>query len=132
MNSIREQRRESEARQFDTPSELRPRYFGLALLGIALLSLIPRLLLGVSQYVEYDGYWHVWIAQQDRWTNFIREYQANAHPPLYFLLLRLTFWLGKTQLAYRSVSLISGTAAVYVLGRTALRAMRSPIWAAVA
>ena len=59
-----------------------PRHFDLALIGIALLALIPMLLLGSSQFVEYDGYWHVWISQQDRWFNFIREYQADAHPPL--------------------------------------------------
>jgi hypothetical protein len=110
-----------------TPS----RYFDLTLIGIALVCLIPKMLFATSQFVEYDGYWHVWIAQQDRWANFIREYQTNAHPPLYFLLLRMTFWLGRTQLAYRSISLISGTASVYVLGRTAMKAMRSPVWAAL-
>ena len=66
---------------------------------IVLLALVPRLIFGASQYIEYDGYWHVWIAQQDRWANFIREYKANAHPPLYFLLLRYTAWLGTTNLA---------------------------------
>jgi hypothetical protein len=108
------------------------RRFNLALIAIALLCLIPRLLFATSQFVEYDGYWHVWIAQQDRWANFVREYQTNAHPPLYFLLLRLSFLLGRTQLAYRSISLISGTASIYVLGKTALKAMHSPIWAALA
>src|SRR5580704_13183219 len=116
--------------QSDTDQSV-PRLFDLALLGIALICLIPRLLLGASQYIEYDGYWHVWIAQQD-WNHFIREYQANAHPPLYFLLLKLSFWLGRTNLAYRSVSIVSGTASIYVLGRTALKAIRSPIWAALA
>jgi hypothetical protein len=108
------------------------RHFDLALVAIALLCLIPRLLFATSQFVEYDGYWHVWIAEQDRWANFVREYQANAHPPLYFLLLRLSFLLGRAPLAYRSISLISGTASIYVLGKTALKAMRSPIWAALA
>ena len=108
------------------------RHFDLALIAIALLCLIPRLLFATSQFVEYDGYWHVWIAEQDRWANFVREYQTNAHPPLYFLLLRLSFLLGRTPLAYRGVSLISGTASIYVLGKTALKAMRSPIWAALA
>ncbi len=115
----------------DTAERL-PRFFDLTLVAIALLCLIPRLLLGISQYIEYDGYWHIWIAHQDRLANFIREYQANAHPPLYFLLLRLTFWLGKTNLAYRSISIIAGTASIYVLGRTAFKAMRSPVWAALA
>jgi hypothetical protein len=108
------------------------RHFNLALIAIALLCLIPRLLFATGQFVEYDGYWHVWIAQQDRWANFVREYQTNAHPPLYFLLLRLSFLLGRAQVAYRSVSLISGTASIYILGKTALKAMHSPIWAALA
>ena len=117
--------------QRDADEQL-PRYFDLALLGIALLCLIPRLLFGASQFIEYDGYWHVWIAQQDRWENFIREYQANAHPPLYFFMLKLSFWFGRSNLIYRGVSIISGTASVYLLGRTAWKAMRSPIWAGLA
>lgn len=108
------------------------RYFEWALLGICLICLVPRLLLGISQYIEYDGYWHIWIARQDRWDIFIREYQANAHPPLYFLLQKLTLWFGATNLTYRSISLISGIASVYLLGKTALKAMRSPVWAGIA
>lgn len=109
-----------------------PRHFDLALIGIALLALIPMLLLGSSQFVEYDGYWHVWISQQDRWFNFIREYQADAHPPLYYVLLRAVLWLGRTPLVYRGISLLAGTASVWLLGRTALKAMRSPVWAVLA
>lgn len=105
------------------------RHFNLALLAIVLVSLIPRLLLATSQFVEYDGYWHVWIAMQDRWANFLREYQTNAHPPLYFLFLRISLFVGKTPLVYRSVSLITGSLSIYVLGRSALKAMRSPYFA---
>ena len=109
-----------------------PPFFDLTLLGIALLCLIPMLMLGTSQFVEYDGYWHVWISQQDRWFNFIREYQADAHPPLYYLLLRACLWLGRTPLIYRAISLLAGTASVWMLGRTALKALLSPVWAALA
>ena len=117
----------------DQYAELRPpRFFDLTLLGIALLALIPMLMLGASQFVEYDGYWHVWIAQQDRWFNFIREYRADAHPPLYYLLLRACLWLGRTPLVYRAISLLAGAASVWMLGRTALKALRSPVWAALA
>ena len=49
---------------------------------IALISAVPRLLLGASQFIEYDGYWHVFIAQQDRWSNFWEDIRVNAHPPL--------------------------------------------------
>lgn len=118
--------------QSGEPGQIHPRTFDLLLVGIALISLVPRLQLGVSQFVEYDGYWHVWIAQQDRWANFIREYQGDAHPPLYYVLLRATLWLGRTQFVYRLISLLSGAASVWLLGRTALKVMRSPVWAALA
>jgi hypothetical protein len=111
---------------------LRTKYFNLSLLAIALICLIPRLMLGIVEHIEYDGYWHIWIAQQDNWANFLREYRANAHPPLYFLLQRLTFLFGRTNLTYRSISLIAGTASVYMLGKTARKAMQSPVWAALA
>jgi hypothetical protein len=113
------------------PETRRRPIFTLTLLAIAAISLIPRLALGTSQFVEYDGYWHVWIAQQDRWANFIREYHGDAHPPLYYLLLRWTMALGNSQVVYRLLSLISGTISVWFLGITALKAFRSPIWAAL-
>ncbi len=109
-----------------------PRSFHLLLLGITILCLIPRLVLGASQYIEYDGYWHVWIAHQVQWGNFIQEYQANAHPPLFFLLLRLTFLLGHSNLTYRAISILSGSGSVYLVGMIAWRAVRSHIWAALA
>ena len=109
-----------------------PRYLDLCLVAIALVCLIPRLMFGIVEHIEYDGYWHVWIARQHNWDNFLREYRANAHPPLYFLLQRLTFLLGRTNLTYRSISLIAGTASIYVLGKTAMKAMQSPVWAMLA
>jgi hypothetical protein len=108
------------------------RSFHLLLLGIAILCLIPRLILGASQYIEYDGYWHVWIAHQLQWGNFVQEYQANAHPPLYFLLLWLTFGLGHTNLTYRAISILTGVGSVYLMGMIAWRAVRSRVWAALA
>ena len=108
------------------------RLFLWSLLCIVLVSLLPRLLIGFNQFVEYDGYLHVWIAQQDRWANFIGEYRADAHPPLYYLLLRASLVLGHSQMAYRSLSLVSGIASVWLLGITALKALRSPLWAALA
>jgi hypothetical protein len=109
-----------------------PRSFHLLLLGIAILCLIPRVILGASQYIEYDGYWHVWIAHQIPWGNFISEYQANAHPPLYFPLLWMTFWFGHTSLTYRAISILTGAGSIYLVGMIAWRAVRFPIWAALA
>jgi hypothetical protein len=97
------------------------------LLGIVLLAAIPRLYLGATQFVEYDGYWHVFTAQQDRWRNFVWDCRYDAHPPLYYFLLRLTLWLGHSHLAYRAISLLTGLGSIVVLGRIAAKMTRSAL-----
>ena len=89
------------------------------LLGVSLLAAVPRIYLGATQFVEYDGYWHVFIAVQDDWHQFYKEYQSNFHPPLFYLLLKVAIWFGRTPLVYRAISLLTGIAAVFVVGRIA-------------
>jgi hypothetical protein len=91
----------------------------LLLLGIALLAVIPRLYFAATQFVEYDGYWHVFVAMQDNWRNFRNDYQANFHPPLFYLLLKVALWFGRTTWVYRAIPLATGVAAVFVIGRIA-------------
>jgi hypothetical protein len=102
------------------------------LIGIALLATLPRLYLGATQHIAYDGYWHVFIAQQDRLRNFLADYRGNAHPPIFYLALKIALWFGRSNLIYRAVSLAAGIASVYVLGRVASRVMRSAVMAPVA
>ena len=85
------------------------------LLLVCLLAAIPMLYFGVTYYIEYDGYWHVFIAKQ-AWSNLLVEYQATAHPPLFFLLLRAATGLGDSRLIYRLVSILSGIGAILVIG----------------
>lgn len=106
--------------------------FQLLLLGIALAAAVPRLYLGTTQFVEYDGYWSVFIAQQDHLRNFVYDYRSNAHPPLYYVLLRMMLWFGRSPLVYRAVSLLTGVAAIYILGLIASKLMRSRLVAALA
>jgi hypothetical protein len=101
----------------------------LTLIFIALIAAIPRLVLGASQFIEYDGYWHVFIAQQDNWHNFWRDIKVNAHPPLFFLLLKAVIHLGRSTLIYRSISLLTGTASVFLVGWVAHKLTRSTLWA---
>lgn len=91
------------------------------IVAAALAGVVPRLLFAVRAHIEYDGWWHVFIAQQDVLSNFLWEYHANAHPPLYFLLLKAATLIGKTRLTYRLVSLVAGLATAYVLGRIVSR-----------
>jgi hypothetical protein len=94
---------------------------------IALAAAVPRIWLGASQFVEYDGYWHVFIAQQDNWKNFWADIYANAHPPLYFLLLKAALHFGHSLLVYRSISLLTGIASVFLTGLIALKVMGSKV-----
>jgi hypothetical protein len=104
-----------------------PGGFSLVLVFIAVAAAIPRLILGASQYVEYDGYWHVFIAQQDNWRRFWSDIYTNAHPPLYFLLLKVVLHLGHSLLIYRSISMLTGVATVFFAGWIARKLMGSNI-----
>lgn len=115
-------------RAFPWISDERKR-FTLGLILIALISAIPRLIFGTSQRIEYDGYWHVFIAQQDKWHNFWQDIRVNAHPPLFFLLLKFLIHFGRTTLIYRSISLVTGTISVYYVGSIARKITQSGPWA---
>ena len=91
------------------------------LVAVSLVAAVPRLYLGATQFIEYDGYWHVFIASQDNWHQFYKEYQSNFHPPLFYLLLKVAMWFGRTPLVYRAISLLTGIAAVFVTGKIAER-----------
>jgi hypothetical protein len=97
------------------------RAFAFLLITISLLSAVPRIALGMSQFIQYDGFWHLFIATQDRWSQFYLEWSRDAHPPLYYLLLRAVASLGHSHLLYRLPSIIPGIAGVYLLGRIAGR-----------
>lgn len=97
-----------------TKSKARPDFL---LLAVCVLALLPRLYLGLTQFIEYDGYWHVFIAQQDNWGNFWQEYMTNDHPLLFYLLLKVLVHLGRSVLLYRSIPIASGVASVYLVGR---------------
>ncbi|HTA41682.1 MAG TPA: hypothetical protein VK789_04490 [Bryobacteraceae bacterium] len=96
---------------------------------IALICAIPMLRLGASQYIEYDGYWHIFIAQQDKWSNFWQDIRVNAHPPLFFLLLKFIMHFGRSVLIYRSISLITGILSVLSLASIARKITDSAWWA---
>jgi hypothetical protein len=89
------------------------------LLLVSLAAAAPRIYLGATQFIEYDGYWHVFIAMQDDWDIFWREYQDNFHPPLFYLLLKLSLLLGRSVLVYRAISILTGIAAVFLIGKIA-------------
>jgi 4-amino-4-deoxy-L-arabinose transferase-like glycosyltransferase len=87
------------------------------LMLITLVAAVPRIYRGATDHIDFDGYWHVFIAMQDNWEIFKEEYRANWHPPLYYLLLKVSLWFGRSALIYRAVSILAGVAAVFVIGK---------------
>src|SRR5947209_11316218 len=85
------------------------------LILISLAAAIPRTYLGAIQHIDYDGYLHVFIAMQNNWEIFWQECQANFHPPLFFLLLKIMLWFGKSVLACRAISIVTGVGSVFVI-----------------
>jgi hypothetical protein len=105
------------------------------LLGVVLLAAVPLLYLGVTQFIEYDGYCYIFGAGQDRWRNLILWYKQDPHPPLFYFLLRGAMQFGRSHLAYRAVSILSGLGTIYLIGLAASKMMRSslsPVLAALA
>jgi hypothetical protein len=99
-----------------------PSWWTLALLAICALGAAPRLYVAFSNAIEYDGWWHIFIAQQDTWRNFAVEYRFQAHPPLFLLLLKLCMFLfGTTRLAYRATSIAASVASTFLIARIARR-----------
>lgn len=93
---------------------------------ISLLAAAPMVYFAVHQRIDYDGWWHIFIAREVQWARFWRDVYYNAHPPLYYLLLRGVTFLGFDRVVYRSLSIVAAVVATFVVGRIAARVFRSP------
>jgi 4-amino-4-deoxy-L-arabinose transferase-like glycosyltransferase len=100
---------------------------GRILLIVCLLAAIPRLYFATMHPLNYDEYWHVFVARQDTREALAVEWRSTAHPPLYYWLLKLSLLLGSNRLVYRLVSLVAGVAAVFVVGQIVRRLSRNPV-----
>ncbi|HVQ54696.1 MAG TPA: phospholipid carrier-dependent glycosyltransferase [Thermoanaerobaculia bacterium] len=89
------------------------------------VSLALRLFVGLTQPIDYNGYWHVFIAR-----NLTREYAGLAHPPLFLLLLKLADSVSHSRLAYRAVPILAGVGCVWMVYKI-LRRVGALEWVAV-
>jgi len=89
----------------------RGRLFRWSLAAVLVATAGVLVFLGRRQPIGYDSNWHIFIARQDRWSNFWREVRDNAHPPLFYLGVRAaSAVLGPAMLSYRFISIV-GTVA---------------------
>jgi hypothetical protein len=87
------------------------------LLFICVVAGAVRIYLVADRPLNYDEYWHLFIAQQDTREGLAREWRLSGHPPLYYWLLRIPVSLARGPLLDRSISLLAGVLAVWVIGR---------------
>lgn len=97
------------------------------LAAISLVAAAPMLYMALNQRLDYDSWWHVFIAREAPWAPFWRDVYINAHPPVFYLLLRAAAELGSERVVYRSLSIVAAVVATYVIGRIATRVLRTSV-----
>ena len=100
------------------------RNFYRLLVAIAVAGLILRLVFGSCQFVSFDGWWHLFIATQDRWLILLGEWKGIAHPPLFYPLLRFVAALSHSLLMIRSIGIVCGGVSSVVIGIVAAKIYR--------
>lgn len=97
------------------------------LLLICVVAGAARVYVAAEKPLNYDEYWHILVAQQDTREGLAREWRSNAHPPLYYWLLRLLVSLARGPLVDRSISLLAGVLAVLVIGQILVKVAKDPM-----
>ncbi len=108
------------------------RYLPLIMAGAALLGLIPAIYFSGLRRIEYDAFWELFIATQDRWRDFIEEGRAGAHPLLFHLILRGVYRLGHSRLLYRLPGMLATVGTAFLIGTVVRRISRNDVFAVLA
>jgi hypothetical protein len=93
-----------------------PRGFLVALSSLAALLMVPIVGYGRVARVEYDGWLHVFIATSNGWRHMAGDVLGNAHPPLYFVMLRAVSLFGDSVIAFRSIGWAATFVAIVLVG----------------
>src|SRR5947199_6878262 len=105
---------------------MKSRLFWPVLLLIALAGLICRVYVGLKTFISFDEWQHAFMASSARWADLSYELRTNAHPPLFFLLLRGIVRWGSAAF-YRSISIAAGVGSIVLVGLIARRILASQI-----
>lgn len=97
------------------------------LLLVCVVAGAARVYVAAEKPLNYDEYWHIFVAQQDTREGLAREWRSNAHPPLYYWLLRLLVSLARGPVVDRSISLLAGVLAVLVIGQILAKVAKDPV-----
>ncbi len=110
----------------------RQRYLRVALAVAAMLGLIPRIYVARVRRIEYDAFWDLFIAMQDRRQNFLDEVKAGSHPLLFHLIMRGVYHLGHSHLVYRMPGILATIGTAFLIGLIVKRISGSAVFAVLA
>jgi hypothetical protein len=108
------------------------RHLPLMLAVAALLGLIPAIYFSGLRRIEYDAFWELFIATQDRWRDFVEEGRLGAHPPLFHLILRGVYHLGHSHLIYRMPCMLATVGTAFLIGVIVRRISGNAVFAVLA
>ena len=101
------------------------RWFIWSVIAIAAASLLIRVYIGSLEFMDFDEWQQVFMASAPRWKDLAYELHAEAHPPVFYLLLKALLMLGHSKLLYRCIALVPGTGSVLLIGLIARKLLRS-------
>jgi hypothetical protein len=87
----------------------------IVVLGIALLAVAVEVRLARQWELGYDETWHVFASTVEPVSQLVAELKNEAHPPLYYLLLRLTTPRGDSLLWPRIASIVPSVVTIVLV-----------------
>jgi uncharacterized membrane protein len=99
-------------------------YFVPVLLFITVAALLIRLYVGSREFMDFDEWQQVFMASVPRWIDLKYELRNEAHPPVFYILLKALLAFGSGKLWYRCLSIVPGAGSVFLvgmIGRTVFR-----------
>lgn len=105
-------------------------YFLPVLLFITAAALLIRLYVGSREFMDFDEWQQIFMASVPRWIDLKYELRNEAHPPVFYILLRALLVFGSGKLWYRSLAIIPGAGSVLIVGMIGRKVFRSS-WVAL-
>jgi uncharacterized membrane protein len=91
-------------------------YFLPVLLFITAAALLIRLYVGSREFMDFDEWQQVFMASVPRWIDLKYELRNEAHPPVFYILLKALLAFGSGKLWYRCLAIVPGAGCVLLVG----------------
>jgi hypothetical protein len=99
-------------------------YFLPVLLFITAAALLIRLYVGSREFMDFDEWQQVFMASVPRWIDLKYELRNEAHPPVFYILLKALLAFGSGKLWYRCLAIVPGVGSVFLVGMIGRKVFR--------